>query len=343
MTTTESFTNGTVSYRTRYEEDEGITWVICCLAFLSNLLTIVTMVRTRHGIGQKARLYIISLAVSDIFMVPTLILELLLSRTRRLFRPIFNAPTDPDVLKYETIGNISLCLMYFTPMCASLFILLAVALDRLCALMKPLKYKAWITDTRIKLLIFSIWGYVIFAGSWIFIYTGLRVSPEVMLATYNPTDYLPPEINNYVLMPHMYAAVLATTVVYGIAYAQFKKIGKFRQTISTKSDEIEQRNMQRNQRFYRMVVSSIAMQIILWTPYTIVYNFVEINQPSTPAYITNYVQPFVYTVTICNSWVNPILYSVTNSDYRRAYYSVLTGHRAATNSVGTHNQATTMP
>ncbi|ELU14831.1 hypothetical protein CAPTEDRAFT_207540 [Capitella teleta] len=343
MTTTESSFDATIPYRTRYGADEGITWVICCLAFFSNLLTIVTMIKTRNGIGQKARLYVISLAVSDILMVPTLILELLMSRSRRLFRPIFDSPTDPDVLKNETIGNITLSMMYFTQLCSSLFILLAVAIDRLCALVKPLKYKAWITDTRIKLLIFSIWAYVTFAGGWIFIYTGLTANPEAMLATYSPIDYLPPVINSSVLMPHMYAAILASSVVYTIAYLQFKKIGTLQQKTSNKRDEIEHRNIKRNRRFFRMVVASVGMQVLLWTPFTIMYNFLEINQSSTPAYITDCVQPFVCTVTICNSFVNPMLYSVTNSDYRRAYCRVLTGFRVGTNSVGVHIQTSTLP
>ena len=159
----------TAAYPARYSgpADEALAWLICILAFFSNSLTIVTMVKQKRMVGQKARIYIVALAVSDLLMTPTLLLELILSRTGHLFMPIFTQ-VDSKIVKYERVVNIILSMMYLEGLVTNLFTLLAVAVDRLVALVKPLKYRTWFTDFRIKLMLVAVWIYVLVVGSLMF-------------------------------------------------------------------------------------------------------------------------------------------------------------------------------
>ncbi|ELT99086.1 hypothetical protein CAPTEDRAFT_217311 [Capitella teleta] len=234
-----------------------------------------------------------------------------------------------EIYNRERISNILVSYLYFCPMCTSLLTLLAVALDRMIAVGRPMQYRAYITGFRIKLTLGCIWLYASFVGAWLFIYSGFRVTKEEMLASYNPIDFLPPVINDYVIMPHMYLSVLGNSAVYFITYRQLKRTGRVQamqlSTAGRHQDFLAARNLQRNRRFFRMVVATVGTQITLWAPFGITYTFAELNRRDSDSYLYDYVQPFVYAMTISNSWINPLLYSAFNKDYRKAYARVLHG------------------
>ncbi|ELT90501.1 hypothetical protein CAPTEDRAFT_191581 [Capitella teleta] len=333
-----------VVMRPRYYSvaDQAISWVICVLALLGNSLTILTILKTRHGIGQKARLYILNLSLADILMVPTLVIELTLSKSGYMFQPLFDLGDDVmmNIYHRELISNILISYLYYFPMCTSLMTLFAVALDRMLAVGRPLQYRTHVTDFRIKLLLASIWLYAAFSGAWLFVFTGFQVTPERMLVTFNPIDFLPPFVNDYLLMPHMYLAVLGNTIAYFIAYRQIKQIGcsSNLHASGSRADQLAERNLRRNRRFFRMVVATICTQIIFWAPFGITYNIAPINRRDSPSYLYNYVQPFVYAMTISNSWINPFLYAALNKDYRTAYNRVLRGMVGGVpNAVASHS------
>ncbi|ELU03673.1 hypothetical protein CAPTEDRAFT_206347 [Capitella teleta] len=277
--------------RPRYDSlaDEIITWIICVLALLSNTLTIYTMVKTKQGIGLD-------------------------TSTNPCSTQALTSNKKYSRRKESVI--ISLGFLYFLGMGSSLYMLLAVAVDRLVAITKPLVYRTYLTDARIKGIMVMIWSYMAFVASWIFVYCGLQVPPGAMLRTFMPMDVLPKRISDYVLMPHMYFAVLANGVVYILVYQNLKKL-------RSEAKQGERRSLQRNRRFFRMVVATIVAQLTLWAPYTLVYNLVDINRENSPQYLTHYVQPFVYAVTLCNNWINPLLYCALNKDYRMAYLKAL--------------------
>ncbi|ELU10209.1 hypothetical protein CAPTEDRAFT_215307 [Capitella teleta] len=310
--------------------DQAITWVICVLALFSNLLTILTLVKTRHGIGQKARLYILNLSVADILMAPTLIIELTLSKTGYMYQPLFDLDDAAltEIYNRERISNILVSFLYYCPMCASLMTLFAVAVDRMLAVGRPMQYRTHVTKFRIKLGLCGIWLYTTFTGAWLFIYSGFQVTKEQMVASFNPIDFLPPAINDYFLMPNMFIAIIGNGTAYVIAFRLFKRTGRVQAVdLATGSHgaEVANRNLQRNRRFFRMVVATVGTQITLWAPFGITYMIAPLNQRDSPSYLYDYVQPFVYTMTISNSWVNPLLYTALNKDYRTAYSTILRG------------------
>jgi hypothetical protein len=210
---------------------------------------------------------------------------------------------------------------YWVPVVTSLFTLLSAGVDRLLAISRPLFYRTHVTPERIKMLLGSLWGYSFFSGAWLFVYTGFKVTPEEMVATFTTIDFLPDEINNYAMMPHMFIAVIGNAIAYWLTYRQLRRAG--RAVHGHQCSRNKQTSFKRNKRFLRMAVVTIGVQLFLWLPYSLMYIFAPINRPDTPKFLTDYLQPFVYTVTISTSWVNALVYYGLNKDYRAAYHNAL--------------------
>ena len=72
-------------------------------------------------------------------------------------------------------------------------------------------------------------------------------------------------------------------------------------------------------------MATLGFLLLLWTPYTLVTNMVDMNDPANPEWLSSYGIAFAYSTMLCNSWVNPVLYCWLNKDYRKAYMRVLGG------------------
>jgi hypothetical protein len=151
--TTEQYT--APLYRPLYSSaaKEAITALICCFGYLSNILTLVTMVKVPKAIGRKARLYVISLSCSDLLMAPALTTSLLLSKFGYLTEPVFSDVFDPEIVRRERASCITLACLLYIALISSLMTLAAMSLDRLLAIAKPVFYKTYMTEKAIKLLL----------------------------------------------------------------------------------------------------------------------------------------------------------------------------------------------
>lgn len=302
--------------------DEVSAACICFLVLISNSLTIFTMKKAKRNISEKIRTYIISLSMSDIIVALALGLELLFSRLKMLYQPIF-PPYNSDILKLASIQRVTNTListLYFQCFSTSLLTLLVIALDRTFAIMKPLIYKNYVTYPRVRIMLACIWMYVSSMGCSFFIYFGLTASDQRMLETYNPTDYLPMWASETFMMPHMYIAVGGILISYSVAY--FKICRLPRNKLAAGSKIMKDKNITQSRRIFRMLFVTVSVMVILWLPFGITYKLTKVNTPETPLYISDYVQPFIYSMTCCNCWVNPILYAYFNKDFRQAYYQV---------------------
>jgi hypothetical protein len=190
--------------------------------------------------------------------------------------------------------------------------LAAMSLDRLLAIAKPVFYKTYITEKAIKLLLVGIWLFVVVVGVTSLVVTGLNASAEIIMATYIVFDYLPTWFSRNVLGLQLFFCAGGTCIAYAVAYRLFTKKQQ------SLHDEIAGKDW-RSRRFLRMAVGTMATMLLLWLPSAVLVSTTGGNPLNAPSYVHDYVMPVLRALADCNSFINPLLYCVFNSDFRKAY------------------------
>ena len=320
---------------------ETLRWVICLLTLCSNTLTVVTMLKTKQGIGYKGKLYIISLSLADSLMAPSLALTLVFYHFGIICVTVVETDLDSlsDIVHKKRISYVLLAILYIQSIGCSLFTLVSAAIDRLVAVSKPLWYKNHVTPFRIKCLLSSIWIYFFALSAVLYLYFGWRVTSDYVLGTYSAMNILPDWCYYYVLFPHVYVAILCNIMLYSLTLYHIRKLDqsslalKCNNSGSTQATSTCNSQFQRSRRFMKMTTATLGFLLLLWVPYTLLTNILSVNDPDNPEWIVSYAISFTYVLMYSTSWVNPVLYCWLNKDYRKAYMRVLGvggGRRSAT-------------
>ena len=316
----------TCSYNTF---SEASRWIVCVLTLCSNTLTIVTMLKTKQGIGYKGKLYIISLSMADALMAPSIALTLLLYHLDIIcFTDVERDVSSLSaIVQKKRLSFVLLSILYNQSVGCALFTLVSVAVDRLVAVSKPVWYKIHVTPSKIKCLLLVLWIYIFTISAVPVLYFGWKVTPDHVLGAYYSLDILPDWCFNYVILPHVYIPILCNIILYSLTLYYIRRLDEnsfaLKSKNPTQTTSTGNSQFQRSKRFMKMTTATLGFLLLLWAPYTLVTSRVSMTDPANPDWLDDYLIPFAYALMYCNSWVNPVLYCWLNKDYRKAYMRVL--------------------
>ena len=319
----------TISCSTYNAFSETCLWIICLLTLCSNTLTIVTMLKTKKGIGYKGKLYITSLSLADALIAPLIAFDLILSHLHISCGPNYGLYhiSMSDTVEKKRLSSALIGFFYIVSIITSLFTLCSIAADRLLAISKPLVYKNYVTAFRIKCLLSAIWAYVFTVPAGTVMYFAWKVTPERVFVSFDVLHMVPDWWYNYFLLPHSYVALVANFILYGCTLYRVRKLDQHNNAIKAKTIlkklDLDDKDFERSKRFLIMAVATLCLLLLLWAPYTLVSTIIDFRNPDNPRWFTRYLWPLTYSILYCNSWVNPLLFCWLNKDYRKAYMTIL--------------------
>lgn len=297
-------------------------WIICILIAISNLLTIIAVLKSGHKIGQKAKLYILSLSCADLLLSPSIGLIQILYHAKAICLPIGGPYIPPlaGLLQRTRLTLVTVGILFVLAIGSSFFTLFSLAVDRLVAVSKPLYYKNHVSIFKIKCWLAFVWSYNFVLIGTPMIYFSFNVSPSKILNINDGLAILPTWCMSYLIMPHLYFSIIGNILLYGITLIYLKKLDtKMKNLKSDTSDG----GSERTKRYIRMGCATLGFMLLLWSPYVILKNFINVTDPSTPRYLIKYIMPMCFIAMYSNSCVNPIIYCWMNKDYRKAYLDAL--------------------
>ncbi|ELT93221.1 hypothetical protein CAPTEDRAFT_218548 [Capitella teleta] len=126
---------------------ETSRWCLFAFILISNTLTISTMLRTKQGIGQKGKWYIVSLSLADILLSPAIGIDAVMNRFG-----VYCPEISEEAVWRKRVIYIGLGILYVQSLGSALLTLVSIAIDRFVAISKPIFYKNHVSPFRIRLI-----------------------------------------------------------------------------------------------------------------------------------------------------------------------------------------------
>ncbi|XP_067838351.1 neuropeptide FF receptor 2a [Heptranchias perlo] len=292
--------------------------LIFLLCMLGNGLVCFIVVRNRH-MRTVTNLFILNLAISDllvgIFCMPTTLVDNILT----------GWPFGSFVCKMSgLVQGISVS--------ASVFTLVAIAVDRFRCIVYPFKQKLNISIATIIIVVIWVLAVAIMCPSAIMLqvtklHDNVRVvrSNKKMYAYYQCYEAWPNQkmrkIYTTVLFSNIYLAPLSLIVI------MYARIGITLFKISIPVGEVPRQECHANtvSKKRRRVIKMLAIVALLftlsWLPlWTLMMlsDYARLSH-SQLRIINFYIYPFAHWLAFCNSSVNPIIYGYFNENFQRGF------------------------
>ena len=281
---------------------EGIVIII------ANILTLIVVIRTKKLRDVPANTFIMSLACAD-GMIGVLLPAIILT-----------------LLTYDqNIWIVSACIFrgpYYAMFSISLSTLLAIAIDRYVAVVHPLIYKMQMTVTIARFTCICIWLLQLALWETLTCYYGLQISvqndrpaaahdifPGISFFFLSQVEILLPVIGNLILYLAIYIKLRRRAAVSVSSTSNQNSSNANQPSAKTKS-------------FTKMMALVLGYLLLAWLPYYIIIPLYKVNNPATPIWYV-YMYDVVSIVLYSNSFVNPVIYSWQNRDFREAYAKIL--------------------
>jgi len=285
------------------------------LVVAGNIFTLIAVKRTKKLHQVPANTYIVSLAIADGMIGLLLPGTLLSSRTSS-----------------QTIWITLACLVrgpYYGAFSASLFTLLAIALDRYAAVIHPLNYKMRMTTNIALIVCVFIWIMQFVLWESITCYYGslINVSKYIPAAA---QDIFPKKVVFLLTQIEILLPIAGNVVLYIFIYIKLRsrRAVIFASSGNNQTATSECRSSAKARTFTKMMAFVLGYLILAWLPYYIIAPIHKVNDPSTPAWFV-YLYDVVAFLFHSNSLINPIIYNWQNRDFRDAYAKILGCRRRA--------------
>ncbi|EDO34518.1 predicted protein, partial [Nematostella vectensis] len=257
-----------------------------------NILVLVS-VATTASLQTVPDLFIGSLAVADLLVVivqqPCLIARVTLDGSL--------GQTFLDVL--NSIGNLSLI--------ASVTSMFAVTIDRLFAIQRPFRYAVLATKPR---------ALIVIAGAW-----GVCALLTVMAVLLSEGESI---TGRLVLWGYVSILLVAIVLIYFYLFIVAQKHANNIVTVQAPSTTTTGNNKPVNQKQERKAAKTIAIVVGVFITFWIPFLSFTISQASvsgTPAFMRVFY--WVWSISMCNSAVNPYIYCARSIRYRRSFWRLL--------------------
>lgn len=268
--------------------------VICSLIVLENLIVLVAIWKN-HKFHNRMYFFIANLALCDLLAGVAYIVNLLMSGQWTLHL----SPTEWLVRE----GSM------FVALGASIFSLLAIAIERHLTMIKMRPYDAN-KNYRVFLLIGTCWLIAITLGALpILGWNCLENLPQC-------STILPLYSKNYVAfcITIFISLLLAISVLYARIYALVK---------SSSRKVTKHSNSERSMALLRTVSIVVGVFICCWTPiFTLLLIDVACGPKSCPILLK---ADWFIALAVLNSAMNPVIYTLASKEMRRAFYKLVCG------------------
>ncbi|ELT97670.1 hypothetical protein CAPTEDRAFT_216123 [Capitella teleta] len=288
---------------------ETSRWCLFAFILISNTLTITTMLRTKQGIGQKGKWYIVSLSLADILLSPAIGIDAVMNRFG-----VYCPEISEEAVWRKRVIYIGLGILYVQSLGSALLTLVSIAIDRFVAISKPIFYKNHVSPFRIRCVLALEWTYMFSFITAMLVHYGWHTDEIQVLRSYEAMQVMPTWCYT-VLKVQVYAIIFGNIVFYATTVRLIKKLD---------SGSISHKSFERTKRYLKMSGVTLATMLALWAPYIAVNFYVEYyGQKGLPWWLAEYGIQLAYSLMFCNSWVNPFFYCWLNKDYRAAFMAVL--------------------
>ncbi|XP_021515483.1 neuropeptide FF receptor 2 [Meriones unguiculatus] len=290
--------------------------LIFSLCMVGNTVVCLIVIRNRH-MHTVTNFFILNLAVSDllvgIFCMPVTLLDNIIA----------GWPFGSSMCKISgLVQGISVA--------ASVFTLVAIAVDRFRCVVYPFKPK--LTTKMAFVTIVIVWGLAItiMTPSAVMLHVQEEKHYRVRLSYHNKTSavYWCREDWPNEEMRRIYTTLLFVTIYLAplsLIVVMYARIGASlcKTSAPCKSEQRpeQQRVSKKKQKVIKMLLAVALLFIISWLPlWTLMMLSDYADLPPNRLRIINiYIYPFAHWLAFCNSSVNPIIYGFFNENFRNGF------------------------
>ncbi|XP_013359474.1 PREDICTED: alpha-2A adrenergic receptor [Chinchilla lanigera] len=280
-----------------------VTLTLVCLVGLLILLTVfgnvlvVIAVFTSRALKAPQNLFLVSLASADI-LVATLVIPFSLAN---------------EVMGYWYFGKawceiyLALDVLFCT---SSIAHLCAISLDRYWSITQAIEYNLKRTPRRIKAIIVTVWV----ISAVISFPPLISIEKKAGGGGQQPTEPLC-MINDqkwYVISSSI-GSFFVPCLIMILVYVRIYQIAKRRTRVPP-----SRRGPDAHARFTFVLAVVIGVFVVCWFPFFFTYTLTAVGCSVPPTLFK-----FFFWFGYCNSSLNPVIYTIFNHDFRRAFKKIL--------------------
>ncbi|XP_016316068.1 neuropeptide FF receptor 1-like [Sinocyclocheilus anshuiensis] len=286
---------------------------IFLLCLMGNGLVCVIVLRNRH-MRTVTNIFILNLAVSDllvgIFCIPTMLVD----------HRITGWPFSNTICKLSG-------LVQGTSVCASVFTLVAIAVDRFRCIVYPFKPKLTLFVAKVSIGAIWVLALTIMFPS-VLMLTVEQEKGHVMVHSDNSTYPLyscyetwpDPEMRKVyttVLFLHVYVIpLLLIMLMYGRIGAKL-----YATAVLASAEQPDVPTSQRKIRVIKMLIVVALLFMLSWLPLWTLMLLTDYARPDEDnlELLTSYIFPLSHWLAFSNSSVNPFIYGYFNENFKRGF------------------------
>ncbi|XP_070566652.1 QRFP-like peptide receptor [Ptychodera flava] len=281
----------------------GFNAVNSTLIIGGNLLVIVAIFRRPKLRNSPTNHLIASLSFADVFV-------------GAVFIPVRSFGLDWVVSEFvcDFVMTTS-----WTCLNSTIFTLMGIAVDRYRAIVTPMKRQVTINQARLMILL--AWTASAFYSINYALINGIKTK-TVRVAGQNAT-YIASSCS-YLLSDHLEViTVLNFTILYIlpmlVLIALYGKVIGVLYFGNSPNDS----SRRRKRRAVRMLIIVVAMFALAWFPIRIMRTIIYIKPSLVAGPGFKYLRPFITSLALANSWMNPVVYAIFGGNFRREFATIL--------------------
>ena len=299
--------------------------VLIILTCTGNAL-VITAVGKFKDLQSVTNIFIASLAINDMLIgLVTIPCNIVLSLNSNFWK---------STSTYYAYLFMYLSMITSITLSASIAFILLIALERHTAIFSPFFYSANCTVRRAIILSGSVFGFVF---GW-----------NLLLFTSGQPDFTPRVVAYKVdvklfNMTYFIIVTLAITIIHVKISVEARR-HKRRIAALTVTNHAASNKMKRDSRIMKMLTIVLGCFYAFWLPHAIglelmdsLYGTYVVSIETVPLWFYIF-SVFSTHLAYANSIVNPIVYALTNKDFRRAFKTI-----ALRNSSNTYDSSSTIP
>uniref|UniRef100_A0A670ILK1 G-protein coupled receptors family 1 profile domain-containing protein n=1 Tax=Podarcis muralis TaxID=64176 RepID=A0A670ILK1_PODMU len=282
--------------------------LIALLSIVGNVFICAVVLQSRKLRAVVTNYFLVSLAVADVLVGAVVI--------------PFAQFTDLGLPRYRSqLCLLMLCMLLVLTQ-ASVFGLLAIAVERYISILKPFQYKSWMSPLNALLVILASWVLALLIGllpmmGW---HKPLPASGECLFNDIITNTYMV----YFNFMACMLAPLLVMMVLYGRIFLEVKQ-----QIRKVAEGEVDVSAQERRRMIVRKELQTATSLFIIlffftvcWLPVHIL-NTVMLLCPTCP--IPNQLILASIILSHANSAINPVIYVFRMRSFRKAFESAFSG------------------
>ena len=308
--------------------------VLIMLATIFGNVLVITAVYLYHRLRRMTNFFIISLAISDLFVA-------LIHLPLRIDQSVHNNNWCFD----KAPGVVTTC-AYWIVMdtvfsSASICNLVVISIDRFLAITKPFQYQRRMTKKVGFSLIAFVWVYAMLWGTLSLIdwTAGPKNNPHISVkkslshertCSKNDKIYYTVAMAVAFFLP-LLIVIVTYSCVFRVAFIQAKAVASLDPTKG-------KRHILRELKATKTIAVVIGVFIVCWLPFFILIVMSLWCAPCFEPFITNRALSyairitFIFVLPVMNSSLNPLIYTLFNKEFRSAFSRMLCRNRDASRS-----------